>query len=82
MTNADLFTSEIGRAYILMNVLEDCVMFFGQIFILSKNKGIQAGALLKMLISFPSMEKFEFVKWCAFRASVGGVGGVLVWVGY
>ena len=65
--------------YILMNVLEDCVMFFGQIFILSKSKGIQSGALLKMLISFPALEKFEFEKCCAFRASVGGV---LVWVGY
>ena len=48
---------------ILMNVLEDYIIFlvwaaWVLIFILSKNKGFQSGALLKMTISFPSMEEF------------------------
>ena len=46
-----------------MNVLEDYIIFlvwaaWVLIFILSKNKGFQSGALLKMPTSFPSMEEF------------------------
>ena len=56
------FTFVIGPD-ILMNVLEDYIIFLVWaawilIFILSKNKGFQSGALLKMPISFPSMEEF------------------------
>ena len=46
------FTTRIGPD-ILMNVIENCIIFFVRqlefclIFILSKNKGIQYGALLK-----------------------------------
>ena len=48
---------------ILMNVLKDYIIFFVWavwifIFILSKNKGFQSGALQKMATSFPSMEEF------------------------
>ena len=31
-------------------------------------------------ICFSSNTINDFEKWCAFRASVGGVGGVLAWV--
>ena len=65
MTNANFFTSGIGPD-ILMNALEGCITvfvwaacFFFLIFILSKSKGIQSGALLKMPTSIPSMEKFS-----------------------
>ena len=58
------FTSGIGPD-ILMNVLEDCIVFLiwqpkvSSIFILSKNKDLQSGALLKMPASLsPSMEEF------------------------
>ena len=59
------FTAAIGPA-ILMNILEAFFAFFSSFepprffknFIVSKNIGFQSGALLKLPLSSPSMEKF------------------------
>ena len=61
MISADFFTSGISSD-ILMNVLEDCIIFlvwaacvlFSFYF---KQKQIQSGALMKMPTSFHSMEE-------------------------
>ena len=60
--NKDFFTFRTDPD-ILMNVLEDLIIFvvweaWVLIFILSKNKGFQSGALLKLPNLVPPMEKF------------------------
>ena len=62
MINADFFTSGAGHG-ILMNVLEDRIIFFVWVaWILFnfyyKQKSIQSGALMTMPTPFPSMEEF------------------------